>query len=71
MNIRSLKAAFLVLIVLIICPALTFGEDLKPVKLMEPQMDIGRPLMQVLKDRKTSRIYSSEKLPDQELSNLL
>lgn len=71
MNIRSLKTAFLILIVLIICPALTFGEDLKPVKLMEPQLDIGRPLMQVLKDRKTSRIYSSEKLPDQELSNLL
>ena len=62
---------FWVLIVLIICPALTFGEDLKPVKLMAPQMDIGRPLMQVLKDRKSSRIYSTEKLPDQELSNIL
>ncbi|MBT3311266.1 MAG: SagB/ThcOx family dehydrogenase [Desulfobacterales bacterium] len=71
MNIRLLKAAFLILVILIICPVLTFGEELKPVKLMEPQMDIGRPLMQVLKDRKTSRIYSSEKLPDQELSNLL
>jgi len=71
MNIRSLKAIFLVLIVLLICPALTFGEELKPVKLLEPQLDIGRPLMQVLKDRKTSRIYSTEKLPDQELSNIL
>jgi SagB-type dehydrogenase family enzyme len=34
-------------------------------------MDGGRPLMQVLKDRSTSRAFSSEKLPAQVLSNLL
>jgi SagB-type dehydrogenase family enzyme len=71
MKTKIFQTAFLILIILIICPALTLGEELKPVKLMEPQLDIGRPLMQVLKDRKTSRIYSTEKLPDQELSNLL
>ena len=67
----SLQAACLVLVVLLICPALTSGQELKTIQLMEPQMDIGKPLMQVLKDRKSSRAYSTEKLPDQILSNLL
>jgi len=47
------------------------GEVLKPVVLMKPQTDGGRPLMQVLKDRSSSRSFSSEKLPLQVLSNLL
>jgi SagB-type dehydrogenase family enzyme len=45
--------------------------DLKPIKLLKPQMDIGKPLMQVLKERKTERSFSTKKLPDQMLSNLL
>ena len=47
------------------------AQDLKPVQLPSPQMDGGRPLMQVLKDRKTTREFSPEKLPLQTLSNLL
>ncbi len=47
------------------------GEVLKPMVLMKPQTDGGRPLMQVLKDRSSSRSFSSEKLPLQVLSNLL
>ena len=46
-------------------------EALKPVVLMRPQTNGGRPLMQVLKDRSSSRSFSSEKLPPQVLSNLL
>ncbi len=46
-------------------------EALKPMVLMKPQTDGGRPLMQVLKDRSSSRSFSSEKLPLQVLSNLL
>jgi nitroreductase len=34
-------------------------------------MEGGRPLMQVLKDRKSSRAFSAEKLPSQVLSNML
>jgi SagB-type dehydrogenase family enzyme len=49
----------------------TFGEELKTIQLSKPQLDGGRPLMQVLKDRKSSREFSSEKLPLQVLSNLL
>jgi SagB-type dehydrogenase family enzyme len=48
-----------------------FGEELKPIQLPKPQLDGGRPLMQVLKDRRSSREFSPEKLPLQVLSNLL
>lgn len=44
------------------------GERLE---LPAPQTEGGRPLMQVLKDRKSSRSFSAEPLPAQQLSNLL
>jgi SagB-type dehydrogenase family enzyme len=48
------------------------AEPLKPVVLPAPQMDKGRPLMQVLKDRQSHRDISPDKqLSLQELSNLL
>ncbi len=50
---------------------LIFAEELKIVPLLKPQTDGGKPLMQVLKDRKSSREFSSENLPAQMLSNLL
>ncbi len=52
--------------ILVICLGLifalfsqTFAEELKPIQLPKPQVDGGRPLMQVLKDRKSSREFSS------------
>ncbi len=48
-----------------------YAQQLKPVMLPKPQLNIGRPLMEVLKDRKTSRDFSPEKLAPQVLSNLL
>jgi SagB-type dehydrogenase family enzyme len=59
------------LIFLPIFVLLTFAEELKPIQLLKPQVDKGRPLMQVLKDRSSSRSFSKEKLPMQVLSNLL
>lgn len=50
---------------------LIFAEEPKPIQLLKPQTDGGRPLLQVLKDRKSSREFGSEKLPAQALSNLL
>jgi len=61
----------------IIIAALMFGlssgaaQDLKPIQLPQPQTEGGRPLMQALKERKTTRVFSTEKLPPQTLSNLL
>jgi SagB-type dehydrogenase family enzyme len=45
--------------------------ELKPIELPKPKMEGGKPLMEALKERKTSRAFSSEKLPLQVLSNLL
>ena len=47
------------------------GQELKPIQLLPPQIEGGRPLMQVLKDRKSWRLYTTEKIPIQVLSNLL
>src|SRR5450756_686516 len=58
-------------VILIICMAPIYAEEIKLVLLPNPQVDGGRPLMQVLKDRSSSRSFSSEKLPAQVLSNLL
>ena len=58
-------------IVVLISASCLFAQDLKPVSLPQPQTEGGRPLMQVLKDRKTAREFVSDKLPQQLLSNLL
>ncbi len=71
MKTLSFLAACLALIALLICPALTSAQELKPIQLLEPQMDIGRPLMQVLKDRSSSRAFGTDTLPLQVLSNML
>ncbi len=47
------------------------GEEKETVKLPPPQTEGGKPLMQCLKLRQSSREFSSEKLPLQTLSNLL
>jgi SagB-type dehydrogenase family enzyme len=62
------KSAFLLTLVVGIA---LHAQDLKPIQLPAPQTDGGRPLMQVLKERKTQREFSPEKLPMQVLANLL
>jgi SagB-type dehydrogenase family enzyme len=64
----SLLAIVTILFIAAVVPA---GEAPKAVPLPEPQMQGGRPLMQVLKDRSSGRSFSPEKLPPQVLSNLL
>jgi SagB-type dehydrogenase family enzyme len=53
------------------CVTASYSDDRKAIKLPNPQTDGGRPLMQVLKDRSSSRLFNSQKIPDQILSNLL
>ncbi len=48
-----------------------FAEEAKSVQLPAPNMQGGKPLMQALKERKTSREFSNKPLPLQVLSNLL
>jgi len=71
MNARLFRAMLTALIFLLICPAMVLAQDLKPIKLLAPRTNGGRPLMQVLKDRKSSREFSGKELPLQVLSNML
>jgi len=79
MNKKLLLIPCLLLTSLIICTTLissansqsSTSPELKPIQLMPPQTEGGRPLMQALKDRKSSREFSAEKLTSQVLSNLL
>ncbi len=52
-------------------PAIGLAQELAPIKLPAPQMDGGKPLMQVLKARQSAREFGDQKLSPQVLSNLL
>jgi len=67
----SLVFAHWLLAVMLIWPGVTFAQELKAIQLPAPQMDGGKPLMQVLKERASARAFSPEKLPPQTLSNML
>jgi len=71
MTKRAFRIAQLALAVLLIFPSFSLAQELKAIQLLPPQTDGGRPLMQVLKDRGSSRNFSPEKLPIQVLSNVL
>jgi SagB-type dehydrogenase family enzyme len=58
-------------LILLFCPALTLGQELNPLNLPAPQTGGGMPLMQALKNRHSTREFSSQKLPAQVLANLL
>ena len=47
------------------------AQELAPIALPPPQTDGGKPLMQTLKLRSTSRAFAPDPLPPQTLSNLL
>ena len=68
------KTMFVVLsavVALFIYSAAAFSDEMKPVKLLPPQTEGGKPLMQTLKDRKSVRAFQLKDLPPQILSNLL
>jgi hypothetical protein len=47
------------------------AAELKPIQLPAPQITGGKPLMQALSQRKTTRAFADKPLPTQILSNLL
>jgi SagB-type dehydrogenase family enzyme len=65
------RAAFLLVLFLLLGALDSAGQEAKDLKLPPPQTLGGMPLMQALKERQTSRDFSAEKLPLQTLSNLL
>ena len=61
----------LVGLLLVLAPAIGVAQELQPIQLPKPQTTIGRPLMQALQDRHSTRAFSAQVLPVQVLSNLL
>jgi len=62
---------FLRILTIITCAPLALAQEQNPVPLPPPETTGGKPLMQVLKDRHSTREFSSQKLSQQTLSNLL
>jgi SagB-type dehydrogenase family enzyme len=46
-------------------------QDSKVIKLPDPQIEKGKPLMQALNQRQSTRSYSAREISEQELANLL
>jgi len=78
---KVLRAALIVCVAVVICTAACFAQqqageskqnaELKPIQLPKPRTDGGKPLMQALKERKSTRAFSSEPLPMQVLGDML
>ncbi len=60
-----------VLLSVFFIPLLSCAKESEKIDLPSPRMEGGRPLMEVLKDRRTMRSFSNKELSLQELSNLL
>ena len=65
------RLLFISFILVVSMVGIAGADDLQPIQLLSPQIDGGKPLMQVLQKRSTSREFSPEMLPPQVLSNLL
>jgi len=59
------------LLTLITIMAISTFISAQDIKLPEPEKNIGKPLMQALNERKSSREFSNKELSLQQLSNLL
>jgi SagB-type dehydrogenase family enzyme len=71
MKMRFTLVVYFITTFFLFCAALSFAEEVKSIQLLAPQTQNGKPLMQVLKDRKTMREFSAQDLPLQVLSDLL
>jgi nitroreductase len=68
---RKLLVHILVALAISISMALGQAQQLQPINLPQPQKTGGKPLMELLNARKSTRRFTSQKLSEQMLSNLL
>ena len=61
----------LVLVLLLLLPVLACAQELKPIKLPEPKMQGGMPLMQALKERKSAREFGAREFSLEVISDML
>jgi len=71
MKHKSVSSIVIAAFIVFLFVSWTAAQEPQVVKLPKPQTDGGRPLMQCLKDRQSSRAFKPDKLSDQVLSNLL
>jgi len=71
MKKRILSGLSIIFICLFIYSSLANARDIEPIKLLPPELKVGKLLMQALKDRESRRDFSPEEIPLQTLSNLL
>ena len=71
MNIKLVTVIMTTCVFIFACFSGLFAQELKPIQLSPPQLEKSKPLMQVLKERHTSREFNPDKLPVDVLSNLL
>jgi SagB-type dehydrogenase family enzyme len=69
--VRMRKMLGVVLITCCLAGLVMAAADTRPVALPKPQTEGGKPLMEALRLRRSSRAFSPRPLPDQVLSNLL
>ena len=65
------KPVSLLLPILLIFTAVLTAQENKSIQLPKPRIEGGRPLMEVLQDRNSSRQFSPKELSPQTMSNLL
>jgi nitroreductase len=61
----------LTVITLLVVAAQGAAQDLSPIKLPDPVMEGGKPLMEALKARQSGREFAPDRLPAETLANLL
>ncbi len=71
MTIHRKRIVMMVIVFLAGWVGSLYAEELSPIELPKPQMDGGKPLMQAIGLRATSRVFAPDPLPPQTLSNLL
>ncbi len=67
----KVSSIFVILALCLILPLTLSAQEAKPIKLPVPQTSAGMPLMQALKERKSTRAFSQREIPLQVLSDLL
>ena len=67
----SIMASICCVVTLTVLSFAATNPDSNNIVLPKPQLDKGKPLMQVLNERKSSREFDTRKLSDQDLSNIL
>lgn len=60
MKKKAIFGALAAMAIVFIYSVAVYAEEIKPIELLPPQMEGGKPLMKALKDRKSMRAFASK-----------